>query len=346
MSGCGAPLDHPVLNVRRLGRRGRRLLHGLGPPIIVPAHLGCGLLLLDGLGPAVALWALALDLLRMLATTAIYHRLIADGSYKAPRLVWWLGSLVAASAGQMGPSWWKAHHLQHHRHADTDADPHTPVVHAVAWQGFLRSQFGWLLDERFHPVQLPADVESDPVLRLIDRLQALPVLALAGLSWWIGGVEWLGAFCLSTTLLFHGVATVNSLAHLAGDQPFATGDASRNNGWVALITLGEGWHNLHHGFQGPARQGFGIRDGRLVTLPDPTYRFIRLLERFGWASRLRVPSEHALLARSGCRPTALPAREVAIPGALVDRDRQPHPIHSAAVATTSGPLAACSGGSG
>ena len=69
----------------------------------------------------------------------------------------------------------------------------------------------------------------------------MPALELAWLSWWLGGAEWLGAYCLSTTLLFHGVACVNSIAHLFGTQPFATQDASRNNGWVALMTLGEGW---------------------------------------------------------------------------------------------------------
>ncbi|MFM7169876.1 MAG: fatty acid desaturase [Cyanobium sp.] len=84
-------------------------------------------MLFSGLGLAAALWALVLYLVRMLATTAIYHRLIAHGSYRAPRPVWWLGSIVAASAGQMGPSWWTAHHRQHHRHVDTAADPHTPL---------------------------------------------------------------------------------------------------------------------------------------------------------------------------------------------------------------------------
>lgn len=265
---------------------------------IVAAHFGCVLLLFTGLGLAAALWAVALYLVRMLATTAIYHRLIAHRSYQAPRLVWWLGSLVAASAGQMGPSWWKAHHLQHHRHVDGAGDPHTPLRGSGGWQGFWHSQLGWLLAPEFHPASLPADVEADPVLRLIDRAHVLPALGLGLLSWWIGGLEWLAAYCLSTTLLFHGVASVNSVAHLLGDQPFATGDASRNNGWVALLTLGEGWHNLHHAFQASARQGFSLREGRVVSLPDPTYGFIRLLERLGWASDLRIPSQRALLARA------------------------------------------------
>jgi stearoyl-CoA desaturase (delta-9 desaturase) len=284
--------------------RWRRFLHGLGPVFIILAHLGCGLLCFTGLGLAAALWALSLYLVRMLATTAIFHRLITHSSYRAPRSILWVGSLIATASGQMGPSWWKAHHLQHHRHVDTGQDSHSPVAPQAGWRGAWHSHAGWLLGERFHPRQLPADVEADPVLRLIDRLHILPPLALAWLSWHLGGPEWLAAFCLSTTLLFHGVASVNSVAHLVGEQPFDTGDASRNNRWVALITLGEGWHNLHHGFPASARQGLTVRGGQVVRLPDPTYRFISLMERLGWARDLRLPSDRALLsmARTAGRP--------------------------------------------
>jgi stearoyl-CoA desaturase (Delta-9 desaturase) len=105
-------------------------------------------------------------------------------------------------------------------------------------------------------------------------------------------------------LLFHGVATVNSLAHLAGDQPFTTKDYSRNNWFVALLTFGEGWHNLHHVFQWSARHGFSVRQGRVVRLIDPTYSFIRLLEKMGWASHLKIPSDLDLIqaARSVVTP--------------------------------------------
>jgi stearoyl-CoA desaturase (delta-9 desaturase) len=278
--------------------RQRHVLYAFGPVLIVLSHLGCLLLCWTGLSVGAALWAVALYGVRMLATTAIYHRLITHRSYRAPRPVAWVGAWVAASAGQMGPSWWKAHHECHHRHVDTAADPHTPLAPSAGWRGLWHSQAGWLLGSGFFPESLPADVEADPVLRLIDRLHFLPVLVLAGMSWLWGGLPWLAAFCLSTTLLFHGVASVNSLAHLCGDQPFATGDASRNNGFVALITFGEGWHNLHHAFQSSARQGFTLGNGGLRLLPDPTYRFILLLQRMGWAWDLRIPSQRALLARA------------------------------------------------
>ena len=281
-----------------LVRHLRRFIYALGPVLIIASHLGCLLLFWTGLSLAAACWALLLYLVRMLATTAVYHRLITHASYRVARPVAWVGAVVAASAGQMGPSWWKAHHQLHHRHVDTVADPHTPLMPSAGWRGFWRSQVGWLFRPSFFPDSLPADVEADPVMRLIDRLHFVPVLLLAALSWQLGGMAWLAAFFLSTTLLFHGVASVNSLAHLFGDQPFATADASRNNRFVALITLGEGWHNLHHAFEASVRQGFTLRSGSLVLLPDPTYRFIRLLERWGLAWNLRVPSEGALLARA------------------------------------------------
>ena len=275
-----------------------RFLYSLGPVFIICSHLGCTLVLVTGLGLGALLWAVGLYFIRMLAITAVVHRLIAHRSYQAARPVWWIGSLLAASAGQMGPSWWKAHHQQHHRHVDGQGDPHTPLLARQGWGGFWHSQLGWLLTPDFQPERLPADVEADPLLRLIDRGHLLPPLALAWLSWQLGGLPWLAAFCLSTTVLFHAVASVNSVAHLAGSQPFATGDGSRNNPWVALLTLGEGWHNLHHAFAGSARQGISVRNGQIVLLPDPTYRFIQLLAWLGLAGGLRIPSDRALLARA------------------------------------------------
>jgi stearoyl-CoA desaturase (delta-9 desaturase) len=269
----------------------------LGPVFILLSHAGCLLLLATGFGLGAMAWALGLYLIRMLATTAIYHRLLTHRSYDTSPTLLRLGCFVGASAGHMGPSWWKAHHLAHHRSSDAAADVHSPFQPHAGFRGFLWSQGGWLLSRQFLPEALPADVEADPVLRAIDRFHFVPLLLLALLSYQIGGLAYLGAFCLSTTLLFHGVQTVNSLSHLFGSQPFRTADNSRNNSLVAFLTLGEGWHNLHHAFQHSARHGYSFRGDRLVALVDPTFGFIRLLETLGLAWKVRLPSDRQLQRR-------------------------------------------------
>ncbi len=270
----------------------------MGPALIIASHFGSLLVFVTGLSVGAISWVVFLYLIRMLATTAIYHRLLTHKSYQAPAPLLWIGCIIGASAGQMGPSWWKAHHMAHHLHVEQPLDPHSPYTPSQGLKGFYWSQGGWLLSSRFFPDKLPADVESDRVLKIIDRLHFVPTVALGALSYAIGGLEYLGAFFLSTTLLFHGVQTVNSLAHLIGEQPFATDDHSRNSGLVAFLTLGEGWHNLHHAFQSSSRHGITIRNNRVAYLIDPTFIFIKMLESLKLASKLRVPAEPVLLARA------------------------------------------------
>lgn len=268
----------------------------VGPTLIVVSHLGSLLIIITGLSWGAALWAVLLYVIRMLATTGIYHRLLTHKSYQAPTSVLCVGSIVAASAGQMGPSWWKAHHVAHHQCSDQEKDPHSPYMPFKGIKGFWWSQAGWLFSPQFFPSKLPTDVESNLVLKIVDRLHFIPTVALGAISYYIGGYEYLGAFFLSTTVLFHGVATVNSLSHILGDQPFTTNDYSRNHWLVAFLTLGEGWHNLHHAFQSSARHGITVRKGQVAYLPDPTFWFIRMLEFLNLASKIRVPSETELLA--------------------------------------------------
>ncbi|PZO39909.1 MAG: delta 9 acyl-lipid fatty acid desaturase [Shackletoniella antarctica] len=270
----------------------------IGPVLIIASHIGSLLVFTTGLSWGALVWIVGLYAIRMLATTGIYHRLLTHKSYQAPASVLWVGSVVAAAAGQMGPSWWKAHHLLHHQQADQPLDPHSPYTPPRGIGGFVWSQGGWLLSSRFFPAKLPVDVESDRVLRVIDRLHFVPLVALGALSYGIGGVEYLGAFFLSTTLLFHGVQTVNSLSHMAGEQPFVTDDFSRNNSLVAVLTLGEGWHNCHHAFPASSRHGITVKAGRVIYLPDPTFSFIKLLQLLTLASKPRVPTEADLLKRA------------------------------------------------
>ena len=274
------------------------IFYVIGPILIIGSHFGSLLVLMTGLSWGAVVWLVFLYLIRMLATTGIYHRLLTHKSYRASPPVLWLGCIVAAAAGQMGPSWWKAHHLAHHKYADQELDAHSPYTPAQGIRGFCWSQGWWLLSPCFLPDKLPVDVEKDMVLKVIDRLHFIPLVALGAISYFLGGLEYLGAFFLSTTLLFHGVQTVNSLSHIFGKQPFITDDNSRNNGFVAFLTLGEGWHNLHHAFQSSSRHGITIKDEQVVYLPDPTFGFIKILEFFNLASKVRVPAETSLLMRA------------------------------------------------
>ena len=256
----------------------------LGPVFIVTCHIGSLLAFYTGLSLGAWLWIAFLYWIRMLAITGIYHRLLTHKAYSSPALVKWIGSFIASSAGQMGPNWWKAHHEEHHRFADEPQDPHSSV------RGIQWSHYQWLLSKNFLPAKLPPDVEQDVVLKAIDRLHFVPTIALASISYIIGGMEYLAAFFVSTTILFHCVALVNSACHKFGTTPFKASDYSKNNSVVAVLTLGEGWHNCHHAFPWSARQGITFEEGEVKHLPDFTFGFIKLLQLVGLASKIKLPS--------------------------------------------------------
>lgn len=297
MPFCGENVDFDT----DLNKRSKQHYPGLtlvaywmGPFLIVACHFGLILSLFTELSAGAWVWAVFLYWIRMLAITGIYHRLLTHKAYSSPAPIKWIGSLVASAAGQMGPSWWKGHHEEHHRFTDQVIEPHASIV------GFWWSHYRWLLSSNFIPTRLPSDIEQDIVLKALDRLHFLPLIGLGWISYAIGGLEYLAAFFVSTVILFHGVALVNSVCHKFGSQPFATDDHSRNNGLVAFLTLGEGWHNFHHAFPWSARQGITIAGAKICYLPDFTFLFIRCLESLGLAAKVRQPSEEAVLA-SGSR---------------------------------------------
>ena len=197
--------------------------------------------------------ALVLYGVRMFAITAGYHRYFAHRSYRVRRPVQFVMALLGTTAAQKGPLWWAAHHRAHHRSSDTDADIHSPQ------KGFWWSHVGWILCDRYSGTDLAAvpDLARYPELRFLDRYNAIGPWALAVGALIIGG--WSGlviGFFGSTVLLWHATFTVNSLNHIVGTRRYATGDTSRNNPLLALLTFGGGWHNNHHHYQASARQGF------------------------------------------------------------------------------------------
>lgn len=233
----------------------------------IAMHVACIGVIWVGVSPIALIVAAVLYAVRMFALTGFYHRYFAHRTFRTSRAVQLTFALIGASCVQRGPLWWAAHHRNHHRHADTTLDPHSPTVY-----GFLWSHVGWFLTPRGFRTELERvpDLAKYPELRWLDRYDTLiPVLlavALYGLGVLLhhlapqlgtsGGQLLIWGFFVSTVVLFHATVTINSLAHRYGTRRYDTRDDSRNNVWLALITFGEGWHNNHHFFPGSARQGF------------------------------------------------------------------------------------------
>ena len=209
----------------------------------------------------------ALYWLRQFAITAFYHRYFSHRSYKTNRFWQFIFALLGNMAAQRGPLWWAAHHRAHHQHSDTDKDLHSPVL-----RGFWWSHVGWFTcDASFRTqYQRIKDFANFPELRWLDRYDIFGPVLLVALLYLTGEllahhqpalntngmqlVMW--GFFVSTVLLFHSTVAINSLGHIWGNKRFKTKDESRNNALLAVLTLGEGWHNNHHRFAVSARQGF------------------------------------------------------------------------------------------
>ena len=233
----------------------------------IAMHLACIAVIWVGVSPIALIVAGALYAIRMFALTGFYHRYFSHRTFRTSRAVQFIFALIGASCVQRGPLWWAAHHRNHHRHADTELDPHSPTIY-----GFIWSHVGWFPTPRNFQTDLSRvpDLAKFPELRVLDRYDTLVPVLLAVAMYFLGvllhhvapqlgtsgGQMLIWGFFVSTVVLFHATVTINSLAHRFGSRRYETKDSSRNNVWLALITFGEGWHNNHHYFPGSSRQGF------------------------------------------------------------------------------------------
>jgi stearoyl-CoA desaturase (delta-9 desaturase) len=228
---------------------------------------------------------IALYVSRMFFITAGYHRYFSHRAYKMGRVMQFLMAFGGATAGQKGPLWWAAHHRHHHKHSDSPEDIHSPR------KGFWWSHVGWIVCRKYQPTDFNAikDFAKYPELRWIDKYYLVPPITLGVVSWLLGGWSALiTGFFLSTVLTYHGTFVINSLAHVFGRRRYETTDTSRNSLILALITLGEGWHNNHHHYQSTANQGFFWWE------IDISYYVLRALAVVGLVRDLRTPPAHIL----------------------------------------------------
>jgi len=207
-----------------------------------------------------------------------YHRLLTHRGFKAPRWLERFFAVCGTLALQSGPIAWVTTHRVHHAFTETDRDPHSPR------NGSYWAHIGWIFRgtaqnqpetavQRYSP-----DLIRDPFLRFLENYYFVTPMVVAVALFAIGG--WQMAFWgifTRTVLAWHSTWLVNSATHLWGKRRFETRDDSRNNGFVAAITFGEGWHNNHHAYQRVASQGHRWWE------IDTTYYLIWMMEKVGLA---------------------------------------------------------------
>jgi len=267
-------------------------------PFII-LHLACFGVLVTGVSTTAVVVCMALFWLRLFAITAFYHRYFSHRSYKTSRPAQFIFALLGNMSAQRGPLWWAAHHRAHHQHADTDDDLHSPVK-----RGFWWSHAGWFTCDASFKTQMHRinDFAKYPELRWLDRYDIFAPMLLLALLFVAG--ELLAAFApaletnglqlivwgfvISTVILFHSTVTINSLGHIWGKKRFNNKDESRNNAILALLTLGEGWHNNHHRWAVSARQGFYWYE------IDITYGILKVMSWMGIVWDLSPVPAHVL----------------------------------------------------
>lgn len=212
-----------------------------------------------------------------------YHRLLTHRSFKAPKWLEYFLTVLGTMSVQGEPYKWVTTHRIHHRFCETDKDPHSTRP------GFWWAHMFWIVrgtaqdhGEATFKKYVP-DLLKDRGQVLIAKYYYVPIILSAGLLYLFGGWSFvLWGVVARTVFGWHTTWFVNSLAHMFGKRRFETDDDSTNNWFVAVLTFGEGWHNNHHAYPSSARHGLKWYEF------DMNWITIRILEKLGWAKKIRV----------------------------------------------------------
>ncbi|NEO85905.1 MAG: acyl-CoA desaturase [Spirulina sp. SIO3F2] len=229
-------------------------------------HISCLAVLWVGISMTAVAVAIMLYIARMFFITGLYHRYFSHRAFKTSRVTQFIFGVLGCTAGQLGPVWWSSHHRHHHRYSDQPEDIHSPHHDTL-----LESHAAWFLRAENAEVQwrYVKDWSRYPELVWLEEQRLMPFFALAGLLFALGQyLNWaypqthtdgwqllVWGFAISTVAVYHATYTINTFAHLWGTRRFETDDHSRNNWFLAILTMGEGWHNNHHWYPSSASQG-------------------------------------------------------------------------------------------
>ena len=261
----------------------REKLNWLTTTALALLHLGAVAALFMFNWGAVAVVVFLIWITTGLGISMGYHRLHTHRSYKVPLGLEYFLAVCGALTLEGGPIFWVATHRIHHQKSDQPGDPHSP--HDGAWWAHM----GWILfgEAKHNNTRLMSkyapDLAKHRFYVWLNNYHWLPTVGLGLLLLTLGGLPMmLWGICLRIVIGLHGTWLVNSVTHMWGSRRFATGDNSRNNWWVALITFGEGWHNNHHAHPTSARHGLAWYEF------DPSWIQIKILGFFGIAKSIQA----------------------------------------------------------
>ena len=265
--------------------------------VAVPLAWGWGLTITD------VVIAFVAYVVSGMGVTVGFHRYFTHSSFKATRPMRVALAIAGSLAFQGSVVGWVADHRRHHAFSDKEGDPHSPWLFgtgpvAVA-RGFWHAHMGWLFNrDRTNARRFAPDLLADRDIAAVDRQFILLTLASLGIPTLIGGLvswSWWGALTallwgglVRVGLLHHVTWSINSICHMFGSRPFASRDRSANVWWLALLSFGESWHNLHHADPTCARHG--VKRGQI----DVSARLVWIFEKFGWVHSVRWPTARRL----------------------------------------------------
>jgi stearoyl-CoA desaturase (Delta-9 desaturase) len=238
-----------------------------------------------------------------LGVTTGFHRCFTHRAFKANRALRVALAVAGSMAFQGSIITWVADHRRHHAFTDKEGDPHSPWLFgtsavAVA-RGFWHAHLGWLFKrDQTNVSRFAPDLLADPDIRRVNQQSfgwstlslTMPVV-LGGLiswSWWGALTAFFWAGLVRIAALHHVTWSTNSICHMIGNRPFTQRDRSTNFWPLAVLSMGESWHNLHHADPTCARHGVGR--GQL----DMTARLIWIFEKLGWAHDVHWPTARRL----------------------------------------------------
>jgi len=243
-----------------------------------------------------------------------FHRYFTHGSFKANRPLR-VALAIAGSMAVQGPIIrWVADHRRHHAYSDREGDPHSPWRYGPGVRNLAKglwwAHLGWLFDrertsKQHYAKDLLADRDIVKIHKTFPLWTVLTVLLPGVLGWLLSGLTWHGAWTallwaglVRVFVLHHVTWSINSVCHVFGNRPFTTRDKSTNVWPLAVLSMGESWHNLHHA--DPTCAQHGVDRGQI----DSSAALIKLFETVGWARDVRWPNRARLAGKRAAAANA------------------------------------------